>query len=136
MSNPSIAIYHLLANDGSVSGIVSDRIYQMRTLQGSSFPAIMIQKISDVPFSNKDGNEFFRARIQVSSYAENQASANELARYCMDAIDRQSGTINTIDVAQIDIINEVETMENFADFEGIFRVIQDYSIIYNRTYGS
>ena len=132
MSNPSKAIHYKLANTAAVTAVVSTRIYQMRVMQGAEYPAIMIQKISDVPFSGKDGNEYFRARVQVNSYAENYNDANSLAKLVMDALDRATGSINGITVSQIDILNEIENMENFADFEGIFRVMQDYSIVYFR----
>ena len=131
--NISKSIHYKLANDATVAGIVASRIYQVVIPQSATYPAIMIQKISDVPFSDDHGNDLFRARIQVNSYHTNYADCKTLATAVMNAIDFiTQTTINSMAVVEISIEDENELIADFAGFEGIFIVAQDYSVTYQR----
>lgn len=131
--NPNKAIYYILANDATVSGIVSNRIYQLRAEQGAPYPLVMIQKISDVPYSDDIRNSLFRARIQVNSYHTNYNDAHRLATACMNALDGvRTQTVNAVNVIEIEIENETDLIEDFSEFDGLFHVAQDYFIVYQR----
>lgn len=127
------AIYYKLTNTSAVSSVVSTRVYQSRLPQSCSYPAIMVQKISDVPYSDDDGNNLFRARVQVNSYTTDYNSSHDLATAVMNALDfiRQT-TINGVNIVEISIENETDLTEDFAEFEGLFHVAQDYMVVYQR----
>lgn len=132
--NPQKAIYYKLANASAVTAFVGTKIYQVGEVpQGTAAPYIMIQKISDVPYSTKDSNSLFNARIQVNCYGENHNSNNDLAVAVMDALDRSTGgNVNGIEIVQIDFLNEVNMNEYFAAFEGLNHMAQDYAVVYLR----
>lgn len=132
--NPNKAIYYKLVNDSTVNGIVSGQVYQFGEVpQGIDLPYVMIQKVSDVPYSTKDSNSLFNARIQVNCYGTNHNSNNDLSVAVMNALDRSStGDVNGIYVVQIDFLNEVNLNEYFAEFEGVNHIAQDYAVVYLR----
>jgi hypothetical protein len=131
--NVGKAIYYKLVNNATVAGIVGTRVYQTRLPQSASYPAVMIQKVSDTPYSTDSGNNMFNARMQVNSYHTDHASAHALAVAVMTAIDFiQQEYINGVNVVQISFLNETDLSEDFAGFEGLFHVAQDYFVVYQK----
>lgn len=130
--NPNKALWYILTNDAQVSATTTN-IFQLRLPQGSTYPAITLQRISDVPYSDKDGNTFFDARIQVNSFAENYNDAQSLAGKVSNVLDRHAGgIINGINIVQIDLVNTTDLSEDFSEFDGIVQIAQDYMVHYLR----
>lgn len=131
--NPSKAIHYKLSNDATITSYVGTNIFQVRVTQEATYPAIMIQKISDVPYSDDEGNNLFRARIQVNVYAADYNTAHNIALRCLNVLDfiRQT-TINGVNVVEISIENETDLIEDYSGFEGLFHVAQDYMVVYQR----
>lgn len=133
--NTGKAIYRLLTDNSTVNGLVSGRVYQTRLPQSCSYPAIMIQKISDVPFKDNDGSDLWRARMQVNSYATTQAAVQQLAVAVQAALDWTLQTnVGGVNVVEITLEDENDFTEDYAEFDGLFHVAQDYFVTYQKMY--
>ena len=133
MANVTKAVHYILANTAAVTTLVSTRIWRTRADQKSTtFPRIVITRISNIPQSHKDNNNFIFSRVQVSCFATDQKQADALAAVVRTALDRVTNAVkNGIHIAQIDILDEIDLAEDYAGFNGIFQIALDFQVAYN-----
>lgn len=120
-------IYDILSSDGTVSGEVSTRIYPDTVPQNASFPYITYSVINTLPTDDKDGgSQLDVVGVQVDIYSRDYSEAQTIATGCRAALDRYSGTNNSVKVDKIKFSNE--SSRNYQQDLGVFWVSQDYDI--------
>lgn len=120
------AIYNILSNDSGVTNLVSTRIYPNQIAQGVEFPVIRYNVISDDPSDNKDGvSKLDQIRIQVDCFGATSKSANDVADAVRSALDRTSGTFNSVIVQSIQFL---DYNTNFDETAQVAQVSHDYKI--------
>lgn len=121
------AIYDLLSNDATVSGLVSTRVYPDTVPQNASFPYVAYTTTSTLPTDAKDGvSRLDVVGVQVDIYSRDYSVTQAIAAACRDALDRYSGTNNGVQVDGIKFDNQAAG--NYEQQIGVFWVSQDYSI--------
>jgi len=130
---PGKAIFTKITSSASINALISNRCYQVRLPERTSMPAVRIQKISDVPFKDNDGSTMWSARIQVDTYATDHASAQRIATLIMNELDviRQT-TVNHVSIVECTLENEIDDVDDYAEYNGLFRVTQDFRVTYLR----
>lgn len=119
-------IYDLLSNDGTVSGLVSTRIFPDTVPQNTSFPYISYTVISTLPTDAKDGaSRLDVVNVQVDIYSRDYSTTQDIAAGVRAALDRYSGTNNSVNVDKIWFTNEAAG--NYEQELGVFWVSQDYA---------
>lgn len=119
-------IYDLLSNDVTVSGLVSARIYPDTVPQNAEFPYIAYTVTSTTPTDAKDGaSELDTVSFQVDCYAREYATAQTIAEGVRAALDRYTGTNNSVVVDKIIFSNQGSG--TFEPRTGIFWATQDYN---------
>ncbi len=114
-----------LASDGTISGLVSTRIYPIKLPQNPTYPALVYRRISGprarhLTAASGRGD----ARIQVDSWATSYVGAQALSAAVRSSLHGFIGTLTTLDVA-ITLANEIDDYDEDAEKH---RVIQDYTI--------
>lgn len=136
-------IYNILSNYSPLVTEVSNKIFPLRILHGTSFPAITYHQVSVTPSNTKDQiSTLDFIRVQVSIFAtdvngvsgfEKANSVAELVRYAMEGKAVTLPTeIDGYKVNQIFYDGEVQMSDDEAGIEGVYQIAQDYIIGYNR----
>lgn len=121
------AITYLLENASGVTDIVGTKIYPDTAPQQVTFPYVVYQEINTSPSDDKDGTSRLDVvRVQVDLYTQNYDTCETLAAAVRAALDRQTGTINTVTIDSIKFSNEVSGSYNI-DMNVWWRS-QDYDI--------
>lgn len=95
-------IYDQLSNDGTVAGLVSTRIYPDIAPQRATLPYVVYTEISTAPTDDKDGSSVLDTiQVQVDMYDDNYDDVETLAAAIRAALDRVSGTIQSVVVDKI-----------------------------------
>jgi len=129
------AIFKILDDNSDVNALVSSRIYPMIARQGTDFPFIIYDVLSDEPTDYKEGvSSLDTTSIMVSVYSETYSQASDLAKKVRTALDRQSGTIAGIKVQSIkyDGYNDFFDLDSFdnssTNARGVFRKALDFDV--------
>jgi hypothetical protein len=136
-------IYNILSNYSPLTTEVSNKIFPLRILHGTNFPAIAYHQVSVTPMNTKDQiSTLDFIRVQVSIFAADAGGvsgfekANSIALLVRAAMELKAAalpaTISTFKVNQIFYDGEVQMSDDEADFAGVYQVAQDYIIGYNR----
>ena len=125
------AVRAILAADGTVSGLVSSRIYPMKLPQGPTMPAITYSRVSGPrvqELSGPSGLAF--PRVQVDSWASTYAGVKALADAVRKALDGYRDTIASIRIGGVIMDGEVDIYEPGVEE---YRVTQDYIVWHDET---
>ena len=116
-----LAIYNILANDSDVAAIVSTRIYPNVAKQSTTFPFLVYQTTGIDPNDTKDGVSTVDGNsFEVLCFADTYTEAVDLAQKVRVALDRKSGTYNTIEVQSIQYEGSSEHFDVKGDNRGIY----------------
>ena len=118
-----LAIYDILYNSGSgdVFDLVGSRIYPNVAAQKSSFPFIVYQTTGVEPNDTKDGVSTVDGNsFMVLCYSETYTQVADLAQKARIALDRKSGTYNTVEVQTIQFTGYDEDFEIEGDGQGVY----------------
>lgn len=119
-------IYDLLSNDATVSAAVSTRIFPDTVPQNTEFPYVSYTVISTLPTNDKDGaSQLDVVSVQVDIYSRNYSTTQDIAAACRSALDRYSGTNNSVVVDKMVFANEAAGQ--YEQNIGVFWVSQDYT---------
>lgn len=125
----------ILKRNGTISGIVSNRIYPLVAPQGATLPYLVLDLVHEGDFHTLQGSgQWFDSRFSVSSYAGSAEGANSLAERCKPAMD-WSGVIYE-EGSPATRIGEAQVMKDGADIfdwsedREVFRRVTDYSMIW------
>ena len=127
--------YNILSTNAALTALISTRLNPVRIPQGSSFPAVSYNLVSEVPNPTKSGHsrtEF--ARVQVNAYGNTLASAEAVASAIRTAFEAVTlpGTFNGIKCQTIEYDGENQTADDQAAFAGLYQISQDYLINFTR----
>jgi hypothetical protein len=126
--NGEIAIVNILKADSGVDAICANRIYILEAPQGALFPYIIIEPSDNEPFPTKDGSSAVdHNSINVFSYGDSYKDAFTLANAVREALDGQSGTFNSVVVADIVYRGETGFNEEIEN-KKIYAKDQDYLV--------
>jgi hypothetical protein len=94
------AIYHILTNDATISGLVGNRIFPQVIEQGSTYPCLTYRMISTTPYHVKDGaDEMATIRVEITAYATKYVDVNAVCNAIIQAVGILTpGIYNTVDV--------------------------------------
>jgi hypothetical protein len=116
-----LAIYNILNNDTDVAALVSTKIFPNVAKQGTAFPFIVYQTTDVEPNDTKDGVSTLDSNgFEVLCFAESYSAAVGLAQKVRIALDRKSGTYNTVKVQSIQFNSVDEDFEIKGDGRGIY----------------
>ena len=127
--------YNILSTNAALTALISTRLNPVRIPQGSSFPAVSYNLVSEVPNPTKSGHsrtEF--ARVQVNAYGNTLASTEAVASAIRTAFEAVTlpGTFNGIKCQTIEYDGENQTADDQAAFAGLYQISQDYLINFTR----
>lgn len=106
----------ILVADGTVTGLVGQRISPVMTAQNTDLPYVILTRISLVPSNHLHGRPTLDAnRVQLDVYAETYAQARTIADACRSALEAQ------------DIAMESE-IDNYEPDVAEYRITQDFLV--------
>lgn len=86
------SVYNILSNDSTITAVVSDRIYHMRSPQNAVYPNITYQRRGTQRNRHLRGpSGLTRGSFQVDCWAKTQGGARTLAEYVRLRLDNKSG---------------------------------------------
>ncbi len=89
------ALYTLVQGDGSVNGMIGDRMYPHVIPEGDSLPAISFFEVTTDELSTHDGSAGIAiSRLQFNCHADSPDQAKQLARLVRAAIRGYRGTVD------------------------------------------
>lgn len=93
------AVRYILANDGTVSGLVGTKIYPPVVPQGVSLPVVTYQQITGVRDEILSGpTGLTKARFQINSWAATYTVSESLSEAVRLALDGYSGVANQVTI--------------------------------------
>lgn len=103
------ALRGILVADGTVSGLVSTRVYPLVLPQNVTLPAIAYQRISGAREHTHDAvGDLARPRFQFSSFATTYSAAKAIANAVREALDNYRGTASGVVIQGIYVENEID----------------------------
>lgn len=112
-----------LQGDGTISGLVGDRVFPALVPQGKALPAVTYQQIGGLPMTDLSGADgaLINYRIQVNSWADGYMAAQALAEAVRVRMKTAASNFKAVLTLQQDVFEESPRR---------FGVYQDYSIWY------
>lgn len=127
MAAPGKAIHSLLANDATVSGLVSARVYPNTIPTTVAYPAVMYSKVSEEFRESKDGPiPTGRYTFQLDIYAETYTIAQDITDACASVLDWYTGTVESQNISRITKLDESDV--TWEDDKELFHIVQDYNL--------
>jgi hypothetical protein len=128
-------VRYILAQNSAVAALVATRIRPNVAASGETFPYLIYNATSSLPYQTKDGTtDLKRVLVTVEIYTKGSGSVSgydklqELAAKVRQALDGQAGTIDGHDIQKI----EYETSRNYYQeagrIDGIYLMEQDFLI--------
>lgn len=118
------AIYYLLSNDATVSGLVSTRIFPEVADQEQAMPYIVYNIRSNDPSDVQTGpSALDTASIEIACYSTSYTQVIDVASAVRLALDRVGGTYSGVNVQSIQYTTE--TMD-FEEAQRAYKVMADY----------
>lgn len=128
------AIYNVLSNNAALTAVVGTNINPLRIVQGVPYPGITIRVTAVTPHPSKSGHSKTDwANVEVSIYAKTYTQCVEIADLTRTALEIETPAIlNFIYTWEIEYVSESHLTDDNSEEYGIYQIIQDYSISYNR----
>ena len=129
-----LAIYDILVNDAGIDALVDERIYpnvvrRRASHSGDLFPFIIYDISGDSPGDTKDGvSTLDSVSVMVSGYSKTYNEASDLAAAIRTALDRVSGTYNTIVIQSIQFEGYDDLFDDDSGDEGIYRKALNFKV--------
>jgi len=120
MSKATIAIVNMLHANAGVTAIcgsgTSCRVYPAERPVGEALPAITVRHTDTDPHDTKDGvSDLDECFVSVFVFGIDYETMHNLSEAARTALDRQSGTFQTIEVQSIQFLREDDDVEEVAD---------------------
>jgi hypothetical protein len=125
------AIYKLLKDSADVGAICADRIYPELAQQDVDTPFIVYTVIDTTPSGTKNAtSKLDTARVELYCVSDDYEQSMDLGIACRTALDRQSGTVNGVEVQSIDFdTSDVQ----FDPDQRVYVLEQTYDVRVQRT---
>ena len=106
---------YLLAHTG-LAALVGTKIYWHEAPQGTALPFVIGQNVSDVKNPIHGGiSTLENPNHQFTAYAATKKSAKAIAKQIKAALLGYSGTLSGVQIHNIQLLNELSTLEKSAD---------------------
>jgi hypothetical protein len=122
----------LITNAGVQSAIGKDieklgyKVYETLAPQGTQLPFVTVHYISSTADDDKDGvSDLDVIRVQVSSFAETSKEAYTISQACRTAIERYSGTNQSIVIQSVQFLTSTKLYEEDAK---VHHWVDDYKV--------
>ena len=100
------AIYSILTSTSAVSAIVGTRIYPQIAAQGAAFPFVVYVLQDTSPSDTKSGvSTLDEVRYDIVVASETYAEASDLTNKIRTALDRYTGTVESVVIDSIQFID-------------------------------
>ena len=120
------AIYDILSTDTAIAAIVGTHIFPELAPPDIDAPYIVYSVVSNSPSDTKNTNgDIDVASIEVYSFQDTYNKAVDLGVSVRAALDRKTGTYNTIEIQSTNYVNEQMDVN---EARKLWAAIQDYSI--------
>ena len=120
------AIYDILSTDTAIAAIVGTHIFPELAPPDIDAPYIVYSVVSNSPSDTKNTNgDIDVASIEVYSFQTTYNLAVDLGVSVRAALDRKTGTFNTIEIQSTNYVNEQMDVN---EARKLWAAIQDYSI--------
>ena len=120
------AIYNILRSDNAIVSKVGTKIFPEIAPPDIDAPYIVYSVVSNSPSDTKNNNgDIDVASIEIYSFEKNYNLAIDLGVLVRAALDRKTGTYNTIKIQSTNYVNEQMDVN---PERKIWAAIQDYSI--------
>ena len=125
------AVYYLLQQDATVSGIVGTNIYPYTRPQKSGFPAVVYSQLSEDMIESKDGPIKNGHRFTLEIYADENdptggyPKAQSVAKACRDRLQWFTGTVGDY---RYRIRFENQNDAAYEEAPEAFKILQDYTL--------
>ena len=120
------AIYNILSSDTTIASIVGTKIFPELAPPDIDAPYIVYSVVSNSPSDTKNTNgDIDVASIEVYSFQTTYNLAVDLGVSVRAALDRKTGTFNTIEIQSTNYVNEQMDVN---EARKLWAAIQDYSI--------
>ena len=97
------ALYGILATDAGVLSVASNRIYPEIAAQGSELPLVVYRFSNLIPSDTKSGVSTLDSESYVIvAIAKSYTVSTDLSDKIRTALDRYSGTVNSVEVQSIE----------------------------------
>ncbi len=120
----------LLDNPNLSSFVEGERIYTLRRWRDAQRPAIILSRVSNTPTNHKGAvSSIDMIRVQLSIFADDPATGDQIGAFARAALDRYSGTVTvaTIDYHIDQILFEDES-DDYDDNQKIYYKSQYYFV--------
>ncbi len=118
-------IYSLLSNDTDVAALVGTKIYPYMGIEDIAYPYIVYDNMGVEPTQCKDApSSLDTVSVQIELYSETLSEIEDLGNKVRTALDRVSGTTETVVVQSISFRDEDG---GYADEDRVYVKIQSYN---------
>lgn len=127
------AIYSLLANNTSITDLVSTRIFSMVRDQPVGLPAITYQVISGIRSHDLTGpNGLVEGRIQINCFADDPLEAGELAAVVRAALNGHRGGAAGVHIEMmlLDDQSDLPYIDPENEAQNVFAQMMDFYVLY------
>ena len=125
------AIYYLLTNSTDIAAIVSTRVFPEIAQQDALLPYVVYNVTNNEPSDTKaEPSELDTANVEVNCFSTSYTESIDLAVAVRAALDRVTGTYNSVNVQSIAYMNETL---NFEEAQRAYLVSSDYDVRIART---
>ena len=120
------ALNSILTSDVTVNALIEGRSYPVTLPQDPEYPLCLYIHISGTTENQLRGDAGqAHKRYQIESWAKTYSEAKDLSNAVLEALNQYSGTVGTVVIGSILIVNSNETYEEVVK---VYRVMQDYMI--------
>ena len=120
------AIYNILRSDNAIVSKVGTKIFPEIAPPDINAPYIVYSVVSNSPSDTKNNNgDIDTASIEVYCFSDTYSKAIDLGVLVRAALDRKTGTYNTIEIQSTNYVNEQMDVN---EARKLWAAIQDYSI--------
>ena len=104
MKDPVLAIITRLKADTAVAAVVSTRIYRMELPTSPTFPAITVNRVSNIrDLQGNNTGKYAQTRIQVTAWAATDGVADNLSELIADSLNGIANTLVSVGTGVIPV---------------------------------
>ena len=120
------AIYNLLSNDPTVSGLVSTKIFPYLAIEDINEPYIVYSQEGLEPTDDKDGvSRLDTIQYDIEMWDTNAINIKALADAVRDVLDRYTGTVEGLNIQSVKYMGE--DTQYMDEKSRIYLTMQSYS---------
>jgi hypothetical protein len=128
------AVYNILSNNAALTAVVGSNINPLRIVQGVAYPGITIRVSSVTPHPSKTGYSLTDwATVEINIFATTYTQAVEISELVRNAMEVDPAQVfNQVFVWLVEYTGESHMSDDNAEEYGVYNIIQDYTVSYNR----